>query len=111
MLTTICGELSGASGYLILPLALLTAAFATTSADWVVGHSSLVQRVLMTAGLALIAVGLWSGARSGPIKMYRSVQQLTYALNDFFPSIQPEEIRHQVCIVRYRSNGFLGCEM
>jgi len=54
---------TGASGYLILPLALLTAAFATTSADWMVGHSSLAQRALMTGGLALVAAGLWSGAR------------------------------------------------
>ncbi|KAK9896360.1 hypothetical protein P389DRAFT_78252 [Cystobasidium minutum MCA 4210] len=50
------------SGYLILPLSLFTAALATTSADWMLGHSTLAQRVLMTAGLALIALGLWSGA-------------------------------------------------
>lgn len=55
--------MAGASGYLILPLALLTAALAMTSADWVVAHSALAQRCLMTGGLALVAVGLWSGAR------------------------------------------------
>jgi len=54
---------SGASGYLILPLALFTASLATTSADWILGHSTKVQRVLMTVGLTLIALGLWSGAR------------------------------------------------
>ena len=51
------------SGYAILPLALLTAALATSGADWVVGHSSRVQRAAMTGGLALVAVGLWSRMR------------------------------------------------
>jgi len=50
------------SGYLILPLSLFTASLATYSADWVKGHSSMSMRVVMTAALGVVALGLWGGA-------------------------------------------------
>lgn len=49
------------SGYLILPLAMVTAGLATTSADWIHAHSSATQRIVMTTGLGMITVGLLSG--------------------------------------------------
>ena len=52
---------SGASGYVILPMSLFTAALATTSADWVQQYTTSLERIVMTTGLGMVAVGLWSG--------------------------------------------------
>ena len=59
-LTHLCCRL-GASGYIILPLSLFTAALATTSADWIQQHTTSLERIVMTTGLGMVAVGLWSG--------------------------------------------------
>ena len=53
-----------ASGYLLFPMFLLTAAIGGNYSDWVTGHANLGVRILVyTIAPIVMVIGLWSRAR------------------------------------------------